>query len=278
MKIKAVLMDMDGTLLRNSQVAVSVANMTAVQRAIEKGIHVIPCTGRVFDMLPPQILTQQGLRYFVTCHGACAYDKELDISVYEDLISPENSVKLLKLLEGKGLYNEIAANRTVYFEKAISDGFRNSVKDVPDHHLWYVRDNCYTAVETPSAYFAEHGIAIEKINLYSIPKELQQSIYDEVTATGFIKHTRTGAGPNLEFSTNTLCKLRATDAILEKLGISYEETMAIGDSSSDFEILQACGLGVAMGNAPDNIKAAANVVTGLNTENGLAQAFEKYVL
>ena len=278
MKIKAVLMDMDGTLCGKSQVAVSVANMTAVQRAIEKGVQVIPCTGRVFNMLPPQLLTQQGLRYFVTSHGARAYDKELNISLYENLISPENSAKLLKILEGKGLYNEIAANSTIYFEKAVSDGFSTSVKAVPEHHLWYVRDNCYTAVEKPSAYFAENGIGIEKINLYSIPQELQQSIYDEVTATGFIKHTRPGAGAGLEFQTTTLNKLCAVEAILGKLGISYEETMAIGDSSSDFEILQTCGLGVAMGNAPDNIKAAADVVTGLNTEDGLAQAFEKYVL
>ena len=64
----------------------------------------------------------------------------------------------------------------------------------------------------------------------------------------------------------------------DKPGVSYEETMAIGDSSSDLEILKACGLGVAMGNAPDNIKAAADVVTGINTENGLAAAFEKYIL
>lgn len=276
MKIKAVLMDMDGTLLGRSQVAVSVRNMTAIQRAIEKGVHVIPCTGRVYNMLPPQLLTQQGLRYFVTCHGARAYDKVLDTSIYENLISPENSAKLLKILEGKGLYNEIAANGTIYFEKSVTDNL--DINQVPEHHVWYVRDNCYTAVEKPSEYFAEHGISIEKINLYGIPEELQKQIYDEVGATGFIKHTRPGAGPNLEFSTDTLDKLKAVDAILKKLGVSYEETMAIGDSSSDLEILKACGLGVAMGNAPDNIKAVANVVTCLNTEDGLAEAFEKYVL
>lgn len=58
MRIRAVLMDMDGTLLGNSQVAVSVRNMEALRRAIEKGVHVLPCTGRVYDMLPPQLLTQ----------------------------------------------------------------------------------------------------------------------------------------------------------------------------------------------------------------------------
>lgn len=276
MKIKAVLMDMDGTLLGKSQVAVSVRNMKAVQAAIEKGVQVIPCTGRVYDMLPPQLLTQKGLRYFVTSHGARAYDSLTGESLYEDLIPADRAAEIMRILEGKGLYNEVAANTTIYFEKAVADNF--NMKVVPEHHIWYVRDNCFTAVEKPSEYFLENNVGVEKMNIYGIPQELQQPIYDALNETGYIKHTRPGAGPNLEFSNYTLCKLRATDAILSKLGISYEETMAIGDSSSDLEILQACGVGVAMGNAPDNIKAVANDVTDLNTKDGLALAFEKYVL
>lgn len=276
MKIRAVLLDMDGTLLGRSQVAVSVRNMTALQKAMEKGIEIIPCTGRVFDMMPPQLLTQQGLRYFVTSHGARAYDRQENVSLYEDLIPAEQSAKLMQMLEGKGLYNEIAANGTIYFEKAISDHFDMSV--VPEHHVWYVRDNCFTAVEKPSEHFLAHDVKVEKMNLYGIPASMQQEIYDQLTATGFIAHTRPGAGPNLEFSHHTLSKLRATDAILGRLGISYEETLAIGDSSSDLEIIKACGVGVAMGNAPDSIKAAADDVTALNVEDGVAMAFEKYLL
>ena len=116
MKIKAILVDMDGTILGKSQVAISVRNMTALQRAMEKGVHVIPCTGRVYDMLPPQLLTQQGLRYFITSHGARVYDREKKESIYEDLIPAEQSAKLMRQLEGKGLYNEVAANGTIYFE------------------------------------------------------------------------------------------------------------------------------------------------------------------
>lgn len=276
MKIRAILMDMDGTLLGKSQVAVSTRNMTVLQAAIEKGVHVIPCTGRVYNMLPPQLLTQPGLRYFVTSHGARAYDRDTDSSIYEDLIPCEQSVQLLKILEGKQLYNEIAANGTIYMEKAVVDNLDMSI--VPEHHLWYIRDNCYTPVENLSQYFQENNMAIEKMNIYGIPEAIQQEIFDAITAPGFIKHTRGAAAPNLEFSHYTLDKLKAVDAILERLGVSYEETLAIGDSSSDLEIIQACGLGVAMGNAPDNIKAAANVVTSINTEDGLAAALEKYVL
>ena len=276
MKIRAVLLDMDGTLLGKSQVAVSVRNMTALQKAMDKGVQIIPCTGRVFDMLPPQLLTQQGLRYFVTCHGARAYDRETGLSLYEDTIPAEESAALMRMLEGRGLYNEIAANATIYFEKAVTMPF--DMACVPEHHIWYVRDNCYTAVEKPSEYFLQHNVCVEKMNIYGIPQSMQQQIYDDLNATGFIRHTRPGAGANLEFSHHTLNKLSATDAILSKLGISYEETLAIGDSSSDLEIIRACGVGIAMGNAPDSIKAEADDVTASNIEDGVALAFEKYLL
>ena len=274
-KIRAVLMDMDGTLLGTSQVAVSMRNMAAVQKAIGMGIKVIPCTGRVFDMMPPQLLTQPGLRYFITSHGARVYDRDTGKSIYEDLIPAEECAKLMEMLEGKGLYNEVAADATIYFEKSVTEPFDMNL--VPVHHVWYVRDNCHTAVEKPSAYFRENNIGLEKMNIYGIPDEMQQEIYDAVTATGSIGHTRPGAGPNLEFLHKGLDKLKAVDVVLKELGISYEETLAIGDSSSDLEIIKACGVGIAMGNAPDNIKAAADDVTDLNTEDGLAKAFEKYL-
>lgn len=276
MSIKAVLMDMDGTLLGKSQVAVSMRNMKAIQEALKKGVHIIPCTGRVYNMMPPQLLTQEGIRYYVTCHGARVYDCVTGETLFEDVIPADRAAEIARLLEGKGLYNEIAANNTIYFEKSVTEPFDMSI--VPVHHIWYVKDECYTAVESPSDYFAKNGVAVEKMNIYGIPEALQQSLYDELNATGYIKHTRPGAGPNLEFSSCTLDKIRATDVILGKLGISYEETLAIGDSNSDLEIIKACGVGVAMGNAPDNIKAAADFVTDVNVDDGFAKAFEKYVL
>ena len=276
MKIRAILMDMDGTFLGRSQVATSMKNMEAIRKALDMGVHVIPCTGRVYDMLPPQLLTQPGIRYCITGHGARAYDCKNNTTLYSDLIPAEQVSQLMEILEDKGLYNEIAANATIYLEKAVADDLNMAL--VPEHHLWYIRDNCYTVAEKPSKYFKEHNIAVEKMNLYGIPEQMQQEVYDAITATGFIKHTRPGAGANLEFSHYTLNKLNAVDAVLKELGISYEETLAIGDSSTDAEIIKACGIGIAMGNAPEHIKAIADDVTDLNTNDGLAKALDKYVL
>ncbi len=275
-KIRAVLIDMDGTCLSKSQVAISMRNMKAIQDAIKAGVHIIPCTGRVFTMMPPQLLTQEGIRYYVTSHGARVYDKETGESLYTDLIPAEEGAKICEIIEGHRIYNEVAAEAKIYFEKDVSDNF--DMATIPPHHAWFIQDHWFESVEKPSEYFREHNIGIEKMNIYRIPVELQQEIYDAITATGYVSHTRPGAGPNLEFLHCTLDKLKAVDVVLEKLGLTYEDCMAIGDSVSDYKILQKCGLGVAMGNAPDDIKAAANVVTGLNTEDGFAEAFEKYVL
>lgn len=274
--IKAIFVDMDGTLLGKSQVAVSARNMAALQAALDKGIHVIPCTGRVYTMLPPQLLTYPGLRYFVTSHGARIYDREKNCSIYEDLTPPEHAAKLLELLEGKGLYNEIAANGKIYLEKAVADNLDISL--VPEHHLWYIRDNCYTAVEKPSEYFRKHNIAVEKMNLYNIPKALQQAVFDAVTATGFVRQLQDNASPELEFSGRGLNKAKAMDFLLKELGIGYEECLAMGDSATDREAIRVCGIGVAMGNAADDAKSVADFITAKNTEDGFAVAIEKFVL
>ena len=56
MSIKTILTDLDGTLLSKGQVAISNQNIVALKQAAEKGIHIIPCTGRVVEMLPPQLM------------------------------------------------------------------------------------------------------------------------------------------------------------------------------------------------------------------------------
>ena len=63
MSIKMILTDLDGTLLSGGQVAVSDRNMNAMKRAAEAGVYIVPCTGRGPDMLPPQLLNADFVRY-----------------------------------------------------------------------------------------------------------------------------------------------------------------------------------------------------------------------
>ena len=57
-----------------------------------------------------------------------------------------------------------------------------------------------------------------------------------------------------------------------------EETIAIGDDRNDIDMLEEVGLGIAMGNAHENIQKIADYVTASNEENGVALALEKFLL
>ena len=62
------------------------------------------------------------------------------------------------------------------------------------------------------------------------------------------------------------------------LGLTRAQVMAVGDSGNDCAMIEAAGLGVAMGNATDDIKKIADVTTDDNNHDGVAAAIENYVL
>ena len=71
-----------------------------------------------------------------------------------------------------------------------------------------------------------------------------------------------------------ITKAHAVHVLLEALGASKEDTIAFGDAKVDIPMFEACGYGVAMGSGGDEIKAAADYVTGDVDKDGLYQAFE----
>jgi hypothetical protein len=73
-------------------------------------------------------------------------------------------------------------------------------------------------------------------------------------------------------------KGRALGYLAGSMGISANEVLAIGDSMNDVDMLEYAGIGVAMGNANEKVKAVADFITLLNTEDGVAFAVEKFVL
>jgi Cof subfamily protein (haloacid dehalogenase superfamily) len=73
-------------------------------------------------------------------------------------------------------------------------------------------------------------------------------------------------------------KAKALEIIAKHYGIERHEVMAIGDSYNDIEMLEWAGLGIAMGNAFETVKDAADFVTASNEEEGVAEALRRFVL
>ena len=87
-----------------------------------------------------------------------------------------------------------------------------------------------------------------------------------------------GGFANLEFTAQGVSKATGLRFLADYLGLTLAQTMAIGDSENDAEMLRAAGLGVAMGNAYPQVKALADAVTDDNESDGVAKAIQKYLL
>lgn len=82
---------------------------------------------------------------------------------------------------------------------------------------------------------------------------------------------------NLEISPAKITKGAALKRLIKRLGLEMTEVAAIGDNFNDLDMLCSVGLGIAMGNAPAQVKKAANMVTGTNDELGVAKAIQKVI-
>ena len=82
----------------------------------------------------------------------------------------------------------------------------------------------------------------------------------------------------LEFTELGVTKGTSLAFLIEKLGITREEVIAIGDSYNDVAMIEFAGLGVAMGNAPDDVKELANFVTDTNNNDGVAKVINTFIL
>ena len=82
----------------------------------------------------------------------------------------------------------------------------------------------------------------------------------------------------LEFLDKTVNKGTGVKLLAEKLNIRQDEIICIGDAENDIHMIEFAGLGVAMGNAFDNVKRAADFITKTNEEDGVAHVIDKFIL
>ena len=85
-------------------------------------------------------------------------------------------------------------------------------------------------------------------------------------------------GCNLELNAPGVTKGQALLTLAGTLGYSREQVMACGDSDNDLAMIKAAGLGVAMGNAEPEVKAAADVIVSDNNHDGVAEAIHRFIL
>ncbi len=270
--IKMVGLDLDGTSL-NEKSRLSPRTKAAFERAGEMGVHIVVATGRTFSSLPEELKDVKGLKYLITSNGAKITGAQDGKTYYENLIGEKETEKVHNILKPLNASIEFFAEGRAYigmedYEKVEKGFFREEVRT-------YVLTT-RTPVEDIYDFLLKNKGRIENINVNFTELEEKPffakalSVLDGVTLTSSFPF-------NIEIGGKTTSKGEALAYLLKQEGLERENLMACGDNPNDIAMIKLAKIGVAMGNADEEVKKIADVIAPPNYEDGVAQMIEKYV-
>lgn len=269
MKYKLLVLDVDGTLL-NDEREISKRTLAALLKVQQMGVRIVLASGRPTYGLMPLAKTLELGNYggFVLSYNGCQIIKAQNGEIlFERRINPE----MLPYLEKKARKNGFAIF-TYHDDTLITDSpdneyikneaLLNNLKIIKEDEFSTAIDfapcKCMLVSDKEKALIGleQHW---EKRLAGTLDAFCSEPYFLEVVPCGVNK-------------ANTL------GALLEHLGVTREEVIAVGDGVCDVTMLQLAGMGVAMGHSQDSVKVCADYVTASNEEDGVALAVEKLIL
>lgn len=272
-KIRMVALDLDGTTL-NSKVELSDGNRDAIEEAARQGVYVVASTGRSFNSLPPAVKELNAISYAITSNGAHINNVETGESIYDDYVSKEAIEEVIALQDKFDVYFEAFIQGQAYIDESV---YRDIEKNgCPERNAEYVLWS-RKPVNDIDAMMRAHSGEIENINIcFNTADDVEKAkptvlAIPNATITSSFKVNLEVGGPNTS-------KKTALIELMGRLGVSSDELMCCGDAPNDIQMLELAGIGIAMGNAWGGTKDHADYVVGTNDEDGVAEAFRRFVL
>lgn len=264
--IRLAFFDIDGTLL-GLDGRYSERLKSAIAKARRNGLKTAVASGRprfAADFLIDQLgLQDAGLFYT----GALVYNPEKDQVLAQYPLSDNLVLELLAAAHQLDLYTEVCTADHFYVDQQ---------SDIGQCHSAHLRVSP-TQCDLQSVIGREPVIKLlfavkEKIEhdkLYRLEQAFPQTVF---------AYARLASEPDWLFASvicDQACKHKAFQQLIDYHGVSAEQVIAFGDAQSDMTFLKLAGIGVAMGNASDEVKAVANLVTLPVWDDGVAEVLER---
>lgn len=276
--IKLVALDLDGTLFDNSS-HISERNLTAIRSITDKGIHVVISTGRPFEGIPFDQIKGTGINYAITANGSGIHEISTGKCLYENAMDEELVTPILNFLLTRDIHMDAFIGGKGYTPiQCVETAQKLTVPSSIKNYIITTR----TRLDNILQFIHENQLKVQKMTLNFYPAA-DGTLIDRETVRKFLVSnpsitTVCGGYNNLEFTRADANKGVGLRKLAEILGVNPDATMAIGDTENDLAIIEAAGIGVAMGNATDAVKARADYVTTTNTKDGVAAAIEHFIL
>ncbi len=275
--IKLVALDLDGTLFNNESI-ITQENKAAIRQITDQGIYVVISTGRPFSGLPFEQIKDTGIRYAITTNGSSVYEIPTKTCIFEAGMEPAFILPIVDFLQTKDIHIDAFIDGIGYSPIRCLEIAKKL--PLPESIKQYVL-NTRERVEDFHEFLSTQKHPIQKMTL-NFYRDENDVLVDREAAKTYLNANPNilcvcGGYNNLEFTKAGITKGIGLSKLAEHLNIPLSDTMAIGDTENDMAILEAAGLGIAMGNATPEVKALADDITLSNEENGVAAAIYKYI-
>lgn len=272
-KVRLIGVDLDGTLL-TEQKKLTPYTRSVLRRAVEAGIIVLPATGRPFSGLPKELADFPGIRYAVTANGGRIVEVKTGRALYESLVPFETAGRVLDVFERYDTLREIYYSGIGYAQE---DELRSVGRYISSPQMADYITATRIPVPDVRAKFEAERQSLDKVQGLFATVADRDAAREELKAVAGIEVT--GAlDKNIEVNAEGVDKGKALIWLGKHLGIRKEEIMAFGDSSNDLKMMKGVGIGVAMANAREDVKEAADYITASNDEDRVAHFIEECVL
>jgi Cof subfamily protein (haloacid dehalogenase superfamily) len=267
MSYKMIVLDLDDTLLRDDH-SISDRTKQALMEAQELGVKVVLASGR----------PTYGMKHIV---------QELSLANYGSYILSYNGGKILNCQTDEELFSSTLSPEAVHRLYELSRREGVNIQTYVGGEIITEEENPYTTIESTIACLpirvAETFVdavtePVVKVLMVGAPEkiiEVEMKLQAELEAEFSIMRSKPFF---LEFTEKGVTKGTSLNQLIKVCGIKREEVIAIGDSYNDLTMIEFAGFGVAMGNAPDDIKEVADFVTDTNMNDGVAKVVEEFVL
>ncbi|KAA8785374.1 Cof-type HAD-IIB family hydrolase [Paenibacillus amylolyticus] len=256
--IKAVFLDVDGTLLSEKDRSLSKDTEESIRRLIQKGIHIILVTGRPHHLCEEfkhlgidTVISANGA--LVTCRGEIIHKSILSSTMVREFshFAASQGHTLSYFTESLGM------NGTCRTDHRVTDALRETLglMEYPDQIMTLDEEiycMCLYANEEETNQYKERFSSLRFVRFHPYVCNVLEA--------------------------GEVSKSVAAQIVLTHLNIPREETMAFGDGENDIDLLTYVGVSVAMGNGGERVKQSADYVTLKASENGITHALRHYKL
>ena len=271
--IKMIVLDLDWTLLTWDK-HVSAENRRVLAEAHRRGAYIVPASGRLLPGMPAEVLDLPFVEYVIQLNGGAARRKSDGMTLFQSSLERQTAIDILEYMLKKDCCPRLFLHNDAYVQ-------RDRVEYILEHYSMMdeVRDyiaGCPNRMEDLTGYFRDTPEEAEMINFIFNEESVMMESMEELARFPDVFVT-TGFERNCDVLKAGTSKGAAAIGLGEALGIKPEEIMAFGDAENDRSMIEMCGIGVAMDNADNRLKEAADYVTLAADDDGVAYAVKKFM-